>query len=117
MKTVFGFFFATLIVISCGKQTSHTSSVNVDTLATTYAELLVLNERYDIGKDSLSAERYETEYGNVLRAHHLTKDEFVAKFDAVVQSPEQFRTLSDRALARIQEIRRKPHAVGSQGHL
>jgi hypothetical protein len=115
MKTLFLLTVVAIIVLSCSKQSPQKSSVDVDTLANVYAELLVLNERYSLAKDSLSAQQYESDYGEVLRRHDYTTDRFVSELGSVSQSPDSFRQLCDRALTKFQEMRRKPSPVETQG--
>ncbi len=107
---------ATLVVItiacSCGRRSLHASSVNVDSLANAYAELLVLNERYSLGRDTLSAEQYQHDCRNVLQRHQYTEEEFESQMETVAASPDEFRVLCDRALARFQDMRRGPMLVG-----
>lgn len=98
---------AAVIVPSC-KQSQPKTSFTVDSLATVYAELLVLNERYTISKDSLSAQQYESDYQDILQRHDYTKDRFSRDLETVSRSPEAFRILCDRAIAKFQEMRRKP---------
>ncbi len=112
MKTGAALVIAATIACSCGKQQSRAVSVDVDTLANVYAELLVLNERFDLGRDSLSAGEYEREYRTVLQSHKYTKEEFESQIQSVAASPENFKLLCERALTRFQEMRRKAPRIG-----
>lgn len=112
MRNVPALLVATMILCSCGKQSPRIASVNVDTLANVYAELLVLNERYDLGRDSLSAQQYQEEYRTVLQSHKYTKEEFESQIQSAATSPGEFRVLCDRALAKFQEMRGRPTAIG-----
>ncbi len=112
MKAGIAFFVAAVIICSCTKRPPHRTSVNVDTLATVYAELLVLNERYNLDRDSLSAQRYQQEYRDVLDRHKYTKEEFESEIESVAASPDEFRILCDRALAKFQQIRTHPPKIG-----
>ena len=103
------------LVSSCGRRSPQISSINVDTLAIVYSELLVLNERYSLSKDSLSSQQYESDYREVLENHKYSKDRFVAELGSVAQSPEDFRRLCDRALTNFQHMRRKPSSPGQRG--
>jgi hypothetical protein len=115
MKTLLIVTFLAVLVSSCGKPSPRKTSVNVDTLANVYAELLVLNERYNISTDSLSSQQYESDYKQVLQNHDYTKERFVSELESVVQSPDEFRKLCDRALANFQLMRRKPSTPGQPG--
>lgn len=95
------------IVFGSCKQPPPKISVNVDSLATVYAELLVLNERYNLSKDSLSARQYEADYTDILQKYNYTKDRFSRELETVSKSPDDFRHLCDRALAEFQQMRRK----------
>ena len=116
MRLVLAFCITAVIALSCKRESSAKTSFNVDSLANAYAELLVLNERYNLAKDSLSGQQYETEYNDVLRAHNYTKDQFVSEIKSAAESPDSFRQLCDRAFARFQEMRKKPAPVPVQGH-
>lgn len=115
MKTLFLLTVVAIIVLSCSRQSPQKTSVNVDSLANVYAELLVLNERYSLAKDSLSAQQYESDYGEALRSRGYTKDRFVSELGSVSQSPDSFRQLCDKALTKFQEMRRRSSVAGMQG--
>jgi hypothetical protein len=115
MKSLLIFTFLAVLVSSCGRPSPRKISVNVDTLANVYAELLVLNERYSLSKDSLSSQQYESDYKQVLQNHDYTRDRFVSELESVAQSPDDFRQLCDRALANFQLMRRKPSTPGQPG--
>jgi len=115
MKTLLIFTVASFILFSCSKQPQEKTSVNVDTLASVYAELLVLNERYNLSKDSMSAQQYETDYEETLRKHDYTKARFVAELESVAQTPGPFRQLCDLASNKIQEMRKKSLAQAPRG--
>lgn len=116
MRTLLTFTVIATIVVSCSKQSPQKTSVDVDTLANVYAELLVLNERFGLSKDSLSAQQYENDYGEILRRHDYTKDRFASELKSVSQSPDSFRQLCERALLKFQEMRRKPSTAGTRGN-
>jgi Domain of unknown function (DUF4296) len=103
---------AATIFCSCSRQSPHTTTVNVDTLANVYADLLILNERYNLGTDSLSAQEYEADYHDVLQQHKYTKEEFESQMQSAAGSPDEFRVLCERVLTRFQEIRRRPLRIG-----
>ena len=115
MKTLLMFAVIAVFMFSCGKQSQQKPSVDVDTLANVYAELLVLNERYSVSNDSLSTQRYETDYKEVLRRHNYTKDRFVSELGSVSQSPDSFRQMCDRAMTRFLEMRKMPQTAGTPG--
>lgn len=115
MRVLLTFTIAAIVLFPCCKQSPAKISVNVDSLSTVYAELLVLNERYSIGKDSLSAQQYETDYTDVLQKHNYTKEQFSRELETVSGSPEAFRVLCDRVLTKFQEMRRKPSPPESRG--
>ncbi len=94
----------TFLFASCSKLPG-TSTIDVGRLADTYAELLVLNERYTLAKDSLSSERYIREYQQILRSHDLTKEEYASQFESAVCDASLYRDLCDRALRRLQTMR------------
>jgi hypothetical protein len=108
------FIVVSLLFVSC-KKSQGTSSVNIGQLADAYAELLVLNERYGMAKDSLSSQRYATEYRQILRNHSLTKEEYASQFETVVTSASLYRELCDRALAKLQTMRGRPDTTRTQG--
>ncbi len=112
MKIIPALLVASLIVCSCSRQPVRKATFNVDTLANVYAELLVLHERYTLGKDSLSSQQYEQEYQNVLERHRYTKKEFTFEMESIAASPDEFGELCDRALTRFQEMRRRPPRIG-----
>jgi cell shape-determining protein MreC len=116
MKTLLIPIFVSFLVSSCGRQSTQISSVNVDTLASVYSELLVLNERYSLSKDSLSSQQYESDYREVLRSHEYSKERFVSELESVAQSPDQFRQLCDRALMNFQQMRRRASIPAQRGH-
>jgi hypothetical protein len=115
MKSLLILTFVAVLVSSCGKPSPRKTSVNVDTLANVYADLLVLNERYSISKDSLSSQQYESDYNRVLQNHDYTKERFVSQLESVAQSPDEFRQLCDRALANFQLMRHKPSTPDHPG--
>ncbi len=115
MRTSIIYVVIAIFVFSCSKQSQQKSSVDVNTLANVYAELLVLNERYSLSKDSLSAQQYEIDYEEVLQKHDYTKDRFVSELGSVSQSPEAFRQLCDRAMAKFLEMRKMPATAITQG--
>jgi hypothetical protein len=115
MKSLLIFTFLAVLVSSCGRPSPRHISVNVDTLANVYAELLVLNERYSLSKDSLSSQRYEFDYKQVLQNHDYTKERFVSELESVAQSPDEFRKLCDRTMTNFQLMRRKATTEGRRG--
>ena len=115
MKILLILMFVSFLVSSCGRQSPQKSSVNVDTLASVYSELLVLNERYSLSKDSLSPQQYESDYREVLQSHDYSKERFVSELESVAQSPEEFRQLCDRALTNFQHMRRKALIPAQRG--
>ncbi len=105
MRTFIGSVLVlSLVVASCGKMQG-SSSIDVGRLADTWAELLVLNERYTLAKDTLSGQKYVTEYQSILRNHGLTKEEYTSQFETVVCNAAMYRDLCDRALKRLQTMR------------
>jgi len=115
MKTLFIFTVASVIIFPCCEQPAKKTSINSDTLATVYAELLVLNERYSLSKDSLNADQYQTDYTEILRKHDYTRDRFASELRSVAESPAVFKRLCDQTMARFQEMRRKPSPKNTQG--
>lgn len=105
-----------LIITSCRKL-QMTTPVDVGRLADTYAELLVLNERYTLAKDSLSSQRYVAAYQEILRSHNLTKEEYASQFETVVCDASLYRDVCDRALKRLQSMRTGSGAPGMPGRL
>jgi hypothetical protein len=89
--------------------------VNVEAVADTYAELLVLNERYSLSKDSLSAQRYTSDYQDILREHKFTQKQYVSVLESVVQSPVLSKQLFDRMMAKLQEKNAKGATKNKQG--
>jgi hypothetical protein len=115
MRTVLNLFVVAALMFPACKKLQGTSAVNVTQLADTYAELLVLNERYSLTKDSLSSQRYATEYRQILRNHSLTKEEYASQFETVVTSASLYRELCDRALMKLQTMRGRPDTTGMRG--
>ncbi len=115
MRTLIVIGIVSICFYSCTKPAPRKTSVNLDTLATVYAELLVLNERYTLSKDSLSAVQYEAEYGDILRRHNYSKDRFGSELGSVVQSSDDFKQLCDRALTNFQRMRPKPSIPVQRG--
>jgi len=98
---------AGIILAGC-QQSPPKVSVNVDSLGTVYAELLVLNERYSLSKDSLSAQQYDSAYTDVLQKNQYTKDRFSRELETVSKSPDAFRQLCERVLAQFRVMRQMP---------
>jgi hypothetical protein len=90
-------------------------NVDVEALADTYAELLVLNERYNLSKDSLSAHQYALDYQEILRSHKFTEKQYVSELESCIQSPVLSKQLFDRTMAKLQEERPKGASRGKQG--
>jgi len=97
---------AAAIVLGSCTESPKRPSFNADTLATVYAELLVLNERYSLSKDTLSPQQYQADYEEVLSRHKFAKDQFAADLEAASLSPDTFRLVCDRAMAQFQEMRK-----------
>ena len=104
-------FVACLIIPGC-TQSPRTPSVSVDTMADTYAELLVLNERYSLSKDSLSASQYTSEYEEILRNHKFAKEQYVSELELFAQSPTLSKQLFDMTMTKLQEKRTKRVSPG-----
>jgi hypothetical protein len=108
------FIVVALLFVSC-KKSQGTSPINIGQLADAYAELLVLNERYSMAKDSISSQRYATEYQQILRNHNLTKEEYASEFETAACNASLYRELCDRALARLQTMRGRPDTTRMRG--
>jgi len=115
MKILLTLILGSIVLSSCSKQSPQKISVNVDTLATVYSELLVLNERYSLSKDSLTPQQYESEYKEVLSSHHYTKERFALELETVARSSDDFRRLCDRAMTNFQLMRRKVITESQRG--
>ncbi len=108
MRTVLTSFVVAVLLFPACKKMPGTSSVNVEQLADTYAELLVLSERYSLAKDTLAGNLYTAEYERILRSHNLTKEEYASQFETAAGSATLYRELCDRALTKLQTMRGKP---------
>ena len=105
------FIICSLAFVSCRKMQVG-SSVNVGQLADTYAELLVLNERFVMTKDSLAGQRYAAEYQGILQRHNFTKEEYTSQFEIAASHAPLYRELCDRALKKLQTMRTGPDTTG-----
>ncbi len=112
MRTFLTTLTVSVIFLSSCRQTRVSPSINVERLANAYAELLVLNERYNLSKDSLTTQQYVSAYEGILRSYDLTKDEYVAQFKTALASPGLYRQLCDKSLAKLQTMRPQPGTTG-----
>jgi hypothetical protein len=107
--------FVSILAFGSCKRSQTASTGNLDALSRAYAELLVLNEHYTLAKDTISAQEYESRYRGILQKYNFTKEEFVAEYESVSQSPESFRQLCDLTLRRLQEMRSGTNIPGARG--
>ncbi len=112
MRTFLTSLMVLMTLFSACKQSQGASSIDIERLSSVYAELLVLNERFDLSKDSLSNQKYVTMYREILQKHRMTKDEYASQFEAVTTAPEMYRQLCDRALTKLQQMRGMPDTTG-----
>ncbi len=115
MRSWLTFIFVAVLVFAACKQPSSASVVDVDQLGDTYAELIALNERYSVSKDTASRQAYMTEYQQILQQHHLTKEEYASQFLETTANASLYRQLCDRALTRLQTMKTKPDTARTRG--
>lgn len=115
MRIISTITFIAVIAFPCCKQSPETVPANLEPMATTYTELLVLNQRYTLSKDSLSTDRYDAEYQEILRRNNYTKERYFSELESLAQSPGSFKLLCDRALTKLQEMKTKSDAQDVKG--
>lgn len=115
MVKYFSSVIIAVIIVSCGRPSPGTTPSSIENLANVYTELLVLNERYSLSKDSLSSQQYTSKYNEILEKRQYTKEKYTSDFEWAAQSPERFRQLCDRVTARLQEMRVRPDTLEKRG--
>jgi hypothetical protein len=96
--------FVLLFVVSC-QRSGPDSSVGIERLANAYAQLAILNERTTLAKDSLSFSQYGPRSLEILKKYGYTKEQFMAEFQTVSRSPDQFKQMCDLAVKRAEHLR------------
>ncbi len=115
MRTLTTSLALSLALLSSCTKTQVGPSVDVQRLADVYTQLLVLNERYNLSKDSLSQQQYAAACERILHTNGMTKDDYVSQFETVTASPGLYRQLCDLALMNLQRMRQKPDSSAVQG--
>ncbi|HEY6952730.1 MAG TPA: hypothetical protein VI758_10005 [Bacteroidota bacterium] len=115
MRFILIIAFVAVIALPCCKQAPNSVPANMESLATTYAELLVLNQRYTLAMDSLSADRYDSEYLEILRRNNYTREQYFSELESMTQSPGSYKLFCDRALAKLQEMKKSANGQDTKG--
>lgn len=92
--------------VSCSDNSSTSLSKEELRIAEAYAEIILLNQRYQLSEEKGSppkADSFESQRDSVLLRYGLDRREFESEFLRLSQSPEKFKSLFEVAEQKLKE--------------